>query len=181
MIIQRGTTDLLGEHTMYKNTRMLIPAALAAGAFLLTACDVGATAAGQDTSSSTTSSTAGDATGAATPGDSPEGEPTGGSGSDAPGKDCGNSAVNNGPTLRLVPDKGTDGYLTCDQVRAVWDKFTGIAAQGGIPAEGVTVDNDWQCVPKVDKGDTVGADCFTPAVPDANNPVALKFHAELVS
>jgi hypothetical protein len=161
---------------MYKNTRMLIPAALAAGAFLLTACDGGATAA-QSTPSSTTSSTAGDATGAATPGDSPEGESTGGNGS---GKDCGNTALNNGPTLRLVPDNGAAGYATCDQVRAVWDEFNSIAEKGQIPAEGVTVDSDWQCVPKIENGDPVSAECFTPAAPDANNPAELKFHAEPV-
>lgn len=168
---------------MFKYKRMLAPALLAAGAFLLTACDMGATAAGQSTPSSTTSSTVQDATGAATPVGSPEGEPTGDSGSDAPAKDCGNTALNNGSTLLLVPDKGAAGYPTCGEVRAIWDMFDNIAQNGLIPAEGVTVDNDWQCVPRVENenGEPVGADCFSPAVPDANNPIQLKFHAELAA
>jgi hypothetical protein len=162
---------------MFKHTKLFVPVVLAAGALLLTACDQGASA--DDAAKSTTPSTNSSATGDATQADSTEGEATpAGGGSTDGAKDCGNTALNNGPTLLLVPDKGTAGYATCDQVRAVWDEFNSIAEQSQIPAEGVTVDSDWQCVPKVENGDPVGADCFTPAVPDANNPVELKFHAE---
>lgn len=162
---------------MFKHTKLFVPAVLAAGALLLTACDSGASA--DDAAKPTTPTSTGTSTkGDADPTGSTESTSTSASGSTDGVENCGNSAVNNGPTLLLVPDKGTDGYLTCDQLRAVWDKFTDIAARGEIPAEGVTVDSDWQCVPKVDNGDTVGADCFTPAVPDADNPVELKFHAE---
>jgi hypothetical protein len=163
---------------MFKHTKLFVPAVLAAGALLLTACgpDVSADDGAKSTTpTGTDSSTKGDAA----PAGSTEGESTPAGGGSTDGvENCGNSAVNNGPTLLLVPDKGAGGYLTCDQLRAVWDEFTSIAARGEIPAEGVTVDSDWQCVPKVDNGDMVGADCFTPAVPDANNPVELKFHAE---
>lgn len=162
---------------MFKHAKLFVPVVLAAGALVLTACGSGASA--DDAAKSTTPASTGSSTkGDATPAGSTEGESAGGGSSSAPEKDCGSSAVNNGPTLLLVPDKGTDGYATCGQVRAVWDEFTSIAAQGEIPAEGVTVDGDWQCVPKVDNGDTVGAGCFTPAAPDANNPVVFKFHAE---
>jgi hypothetical protein len=167
---------------MFKHTRLFVPAVLAAGAMLLTACDQGGSddAAQQNTPTSTSSSAATGASGedTAAPADATEGAPTSGGGSTDGVENCGTTAVNNGVVLVLVPDEAKGGYATCDEVRAVWDEFTGIAEQGATPTEGVTVDGDWQCVPTVKNGDIIGVDCFTPAVPDANNPVELKFHAE---
>lgn len=158
---------------MFKHTRLFVPAVLAAGAMLLAACgqdgaDTGAAKENSPTSTSSSTGTGAPADGAST------------SDSDSAGsaEDCGEATVGNGPTLLLVPDKGEDGYATCGQVHAVFDEFARLATQGEMPANGVTVDNDWQCVPAADNDVTVGVDCFTPAVPDANNPIQYQFHAQ---
>ena len=165
---------------MFKHTRLLVPAVLAAGTMLLTACDDGGANAGAAEQNTPTSTSSSATTGTSTEGtaDATAGGATADGGSTDSAKDCGEATVGDGPTLLLIPDKGELGYLTCDQLHAVFNEFSRLATQGEMPGNGVTVDNDWQCVPASDDDVTVGVDCFTPAVSDANNPADYQFHAQ---
>lgn len=165
---------------MPKYKRVLVPAVLAAGCMLLTAC--ASAADGKQNTSTTASSTSASA---------PDDEDTAGrmiEGEDdplgyshkAPDGDCGQFDLDDGRAARLISDEGSLGFISCDDAANVFVDFDMLDDQVEIPAEGLNFNEDWHCDTTVDAGVTVGVECFTPMFPDPANPILLRFHTELM-
>jgi hypothetical protein len=167
---------------MYKNTKMVAPDILTAGTFLLTACDVGATAAGQ------TPPPAADNT---TTADSPsDGSTSGGGGGKADAEvaegsvDCGRHPLNNGRfgTHRLVVDPGIDGLVGCDVALDVVEEYL---AAGNIRVEGTEVSKGWDCAATFEgeksEGEIVSIFCYLVPKNETRSGWAYQFSTELLS
>jgi hypothetical protein len=154
---------------MPKSKRVLVAAVLAATSVLLTACDLGASAADSDQQQTSTT---------APEGESAEDVPIGYSRT-APEAPCGESTTEDGRTLRLISDEGSLGFISCDDAADVFGDFAMLDDQVEIPAEGLNFNDDWHCDTTVDGGVTVGVACYTPMYPDPANPILLRFHTEL--
>jgi hypothetical protein len=163
---------------MSKYKRLLLPALLAAGAMLLTACDLGSSADdGKQNTPTTANSTPEDVN--AEEGAEDEGDQLGYTASPPEGG-CGEYASGDGPYSKLIPDEGSLGFISCDEAMSVLGDFDLLDAQVEIPAEGLTFNDDWHCDTTVDAGVTVRVECFTPAIPDPANPILVRFHTEPV-
>ena len=175
---------------MPKYKRLLMPAVLAVGALLLTACEIGADIGASADDKQNTSTTAN-----STPADSTTDEDTSGGDTsevetadedtqlgytaNPPEGGCGDYAFGNGPYSRLIPDEGSLGYVKCDEAFEVLNDFSMLDDQVEIPAEGLSLKDDWHCdITAVADGVTVGVACFTPARPSPANPILARFHSE---
>ena len=148
---------------MPKHMRMLIPAVLAAGAMVLTACDQSSPAAegGQTTPVTTTSSTS--ATGDSTTAGSTTAESTSAGGDDAADPagtqavDCGQVDVD-GTKQTLTADPGAGGVVGCTEAFNVLDAYLAIpASERGAAIEGSDVEGGWHCT--TNDGETAGVGC----------------------
>jgi hypothetical protein len=177
---------------MPKYKRLLMPAVLAVGTILLTACDIGAdigaSADGKQSTSTTAGSTPADSTAEedAAGGDTSEVETADedtqlGYTANPPEGGCGDYGVGNGSYSRLIPDEGSLGYVKCDEAFEVLNDFSMLDDQIEIPEEGLNFNfyDPWHCdITAVADGVTVGVSCFTPAIPSPADPILARFHSE---
>lgn len=169
---------------MTKYKRLLVPAVLAAGTMLLTACDIGAdigaSADGKQNTSTTANSTPADPTaggavpvveGKVNPADGPVEEGS---------VDCGRVDLGGGDPFRLIADPGVIGLVNCHVAFDVFNDY--LAIPEDARKEGVTLANGWGCSSTVEADVLYGFECSQtdPSSPTADLANDYQFRVEPV-
>jgi hypothetical protein len=130
---------------MFKHARMLAPAVLAAGAMLLTACDLGGStgATQQNPSATTPSSTPGKATPAGSTSDS-DATSDGGSTEQEP-IDCGEVNVGGDVVQTLIAEVGVSGVVSCTAATKVLNEFLTTPTSERAQGEMTELQGGWLC------------------------------------
>jgi hypothetical protein len=133
--------------------KLLVPVVLAAGALLLTACDLGGSAGASEEGSVTVSVGASD---------------------DIEPVDCGPVDVADGITHTLVADPSDAGLVGCTEAFNVVDEYLMIpASERGANLEGIDLSDGWSCT--TDDGETASTGCVKGRTADGYE---LAFHTE---